>query len=100
MFFNSYLGETVKELMEVESSLPQKVCLHTFYIKNINLLYIFGGSKLSTSENYGFLHSLGETVRTREDVFYLSRSPTSRLGTFFSIDSKCSALPLSAFSCR
>ena len=64
---DSTRGETMQELMEVESLLPQKVCLHTFYIKNIHFLYIFGGSELSTSENYEFLHNL-RTEGTRNII--------------------------------
>ena len=60
-------AETVKERMEVESLLPQKVCLHTFYIKKIHFLCILGGSKLSTSENHEFLHSLARWESEKED---------------------------------
>ena len=57
--------------MEVKSLLPQKVCLRTFYIKNIHFLCIFGGTELSTSETHKFLHSLRTNGNERRGVLTL-----------------------------
>ena len=54
--------ETVQNPTEVESLLPQKVCLD---VKSRHFIHILGGSKLSTSKKHEFLRSLRSEIRHR-----------------------------------